>query len=97
MVMKLRKLDRRNSGYGTWKYYVNRDYGPGKKQEFLDWREWCWENWGPSKERTEYDYNDLFDGVHCSNGRWCWENNQHVSRIYLRGDEEATMFALIWF
>jgi hypothetical protein len=96
MAIKIKQLDRRNTGYATWKYHVARMYGLGKKQEFLEWREWCWETWGPSKEMSEYGTDDLFDGILCSNPHWCWENNEYTSRIYLRGDEEATLFSLKW-
>ena len=68
-----------------------------RKVKFNEMREWCWENWGPSKEMMEFDHTDLFDGVHSSNSHWCWLNDAHGRRrIYLRTDHEAELFTLRW-
>lgn len=98
---KLTKLDRRHTGYLLWQYYVERVYTvPYReaKRLFFDWREWCWEQWGPSKELNNFEYNDLFDGMHSSNPHWCWLNDSnHRCRIYLRTEQEASMFTLKWY
>lgn len=98
--LKLVKLDGRHAGYGVWKYYIERPAtfpSSNSKQIFFQWRSWCWEQWGPSKELNEYDIKDLFDGVHCSNEHWCWMNDEHGrSRIYFKNDESASMFTLQW-
>lgn len=99
--MKLTKLDGRHTGWKDWKYYIEISYSYGdvnnRKVKFNQMREWCWETWGPSKELTEYDHTDLFDGIHCSNSSWCWLNDEHGRRrIYLRTDQEAEVFTLRW-
>ena len=100
----IKKLDRRHTGYGIWKYYINKRIGIGTRdnsnQEFYRWRDWCWQNWGGSKELLEWisDYNKLtvIEKVSCQNPNWCWFNDRFNSRIYLRTDEELTMFILKW-
>ena len=95
----LKTLDKRNKGFKNWKYYVliHSSYNRPEKVLFCNMREWCWTNWGPSKELNSYDSNDLFDGVNCSNPRWCWQNDQFTTRIYLKGDAESIAFTLKWF
>lgn len=98
--MKLVTLDRRHRGYGVWKYYIERPYIQPLEQSkitFYRWREWCWTQWGASKELDEYTSDDLFDGVFSSNEHWCWSNNRNRgSRIYLKNDAAATAFTLRW-
>jgi hypothetical protein len=98
MKLKLTKLDKRNTGYGTWKFYVelkllDKNYGI----DLCNVREWCWTHWGPSKELDAYHQHDLFDGVSCSNPRWCWQHDEYRTRIYLRDEPETIAFALKWF
>ena len=98
MKLKLTKLDKRNNGYGTWKFYVelkllDKNYGV----DLCNVREWCWTHWGPSKELDAYTQHDLFDGVSCSNPRWCWQHDEYRTRIYLRDEAESIAFALKWF
>jgi|TARA_R110000868_G_scaffold45722_1_gene151500 hypothetical protein len=98
MKLKLTKLDKRNTGYGTWKFYVelkllDKNYGV----DLCNVREWCWTHWGPSKELDAYHQHDLFDGVSCSNPRWCWQHDEYRTRIYLRDEPETIAFALKWF
>lgn len=100
--MKLIELDRRHTGYGIWKWYVvpPRDYLTQdiSKFKFFEYREWCWSEWGPSKELDQYGYRDLFDGVISSSKHWCWSiiSKQGPYLIYLKGDLEANLFALRW-
>lgn len=99
--MKLTKLDGRHAGVLHWKYYVEIAFSYGdvqaRKVKFNEIREWCWITWGSSKELTDYDHYDLFDGLHCSNAYWCWMNDEHGRRrIYLRTDREAEIFTLRW-
>jgi hypothetical protein len=104
MRPKLVTLDRRNNGHGFWKYYVKADTfvpkmsvsGQSRRQYFFEWREWCWNTWGPSKEVLEFGSNDVFDNKFCSNAHWCWQNEQYVVRIYLKSDDEAALFMLRW-
>lgn len=100
-TVKLVTLDKRHSGHEHWKYYVQRPRAqPFKesKQVFHLWWEWCWQQWGSSKEMNTFDNDDLFDGVVCSNPHWSWQTDERTNRcrIYLRGDAEASMFMLSW-
>lgn len=106
--IRLVKLDKRYAGYPTWAYFVEKPYtvtynysAPvnvnNPKELFLQWRTWCWETWGPSKELQEYDYHDLFDGLNCSNAHWCWLHDVHrPPRLYFKTDADASAFALQW-
>lgn len=98
MIIKIKKLDKRNAGYDSWKYYVSFSvFNKDDKIQFYNIREWCWTHWGPSKELDAYDQHDLFDDVSCSNSRWCWQYDHDRTRIYLRGDTESIAFTLKWF
>lgn len=93
---KLVKLDRRNKGYGTFKYYVSLPFNISPKlkdrQElFCKYRNWCWEMWGPSCEIEFYDKNEEY-----SNPNWCWESNQYNIRIYLAEENNASAFTFKW-
>jgi len=108
MTRKLfKKLDKRNTGYGYWKYYINRSYYYSGNivslyqatQLYFAWREWCWQTWGGSKELDSW----LEDTRHLPNANtvghnehWCFQNNQFATRIYLRGDKELSTFLLRW-
>lgn len=102
------KLDRRHNGFHYWKYYVNRpntDYGKmltlyGSQSIFFQWREWCWAQWGPSKELDDWleDLRNphLADQYISHNEHWCFQHNQYSTRIYLRDDKELSTFLLKW-
>lgn len=98
--IKLVKLDLRHYGNKFWKYYIPQSKQlplAKSKTTFYLWREWCWAEWGGSKELHYFDNLDLFDDVASSNSHWCWSTNQaHSNRIYLRGDLEASIFTLRW-
>lgn len=102
------KVDGRHKGHPHWKYFVPRPARQAGKipyptryesmQTFFEWRRWCWETWGPSKEIDNW----LEDLIHRSvppvdnNPSWCWVADAYSERIYLRGDAELTMFLLKW-
>lgn len=98
--MKLHKLDRRHKGYPDWKYFAfSTVHIPVRDRVklFCDWREWCWQTWGASKELDSFSEHDLFDGTNSSNPHWCWLNDhQGRRRIYLRNDQDASAFSLQW-
>lgn len=95
------KIDKRNTGYGEWAYYINRhDFNPklnslDSMNQYLRWREWCWTTWGPSKELDLW-MEDRHRTTESQNPHWCWSNNQYHSRIYLRTDKELSQFLLKW-
>jgi len=95
--MKIKKLDKRNNGYGQFKYYAK-----PTSQGMHEVRAWCWDTWGSSKELGEWLGDNvslavnLFHQTHCFNKHWCWQNDQYYCRIYLRTDEELAFFQLKW-
>lgn len=98
MKFKVKKTDKRHAGHLQWMYFIESTmHNKLIRQHFFQWREWCWDQWGPSKELNRYDHDDLFDGVACSNPKWCWLTDGWRSRIYFRSESEASMFSLRWY
>jgi hypothetical protein len=95
-MIEVKKLDKRNKGCDQFKYYI-RTNGLTGPQVFHEIREWCWQTWGSSKEIFEWlnDQNRLTP-VSCQNAHWTWQNDDYYRRIYLRTDQEYTMFNLRW-
>lgn len=104
-----KRLDRRNKGYGIWSYYVNRPFSGHRnnrslidcKQQYYQWREWCWKTWGASKEIENWLEEHvspiaLTVSLECQNPHWCWQNDLYGHRIYLRSDHELSQFLLRW-
>lgn len=99
-----KKLDRRNNGHEIWKYYVNRPRSGVMQritlfeanQKFYEWRNWCWETWGPSKEITDWLEDQSNESAISQNQHWSWQRDKFSTRIYLRNDEELTFFKLRW-
>lgn len=106
MKQKLfKKLDKRNTGFNHWNYYVNRSVRntityPSlyeRQQLFFKWREWCWQTWGPSKELEDWLEDTKQDKTPTShNEHWCFQNTDYATRIYLRSDKELSLFLLKW-
>ena len=100
MKIEVRKTDKRHLANDRFKYYVDistADWAERKliMEKFFELRQWCWENWGPSREVTAYSDIEgcwLADQNHA----WSWVNDEHRARLYLCGKEEATYFALRW-
>jgi len=86
--MKLKKVDGRMNGHGTYKYCVNFNYKTA--QNFCDIRKWCWEQWGASD-----DY-EFIPKIKDPNIAWCWVNDKYTMRIYLATDKEGQWFLLKW-
>lgn len=99
------KLDRRNTGFGYWEYYINRPKRAFNsnlslyecQQTFFSWREWCWQTWGPSKELDDWleDIRQNKDAV-SHNEYWCFQNRDYSTRIYLKSNKELSLFLLKW-
>ena len=47
--MKIKKLDRRHTGYGTYKFLIE-FLQRSEFEKFFEARNWCWETWGPGCE-----------------------------------------------
>ena len=86
--IKLKKLDKRNNGYGEFRFYI--EYPQSQFQEFIKVRNWAWEQWGPSCE-LDFWYKDK-----SINPAWCWLVDEWRIRLYFKSDTEAQWFILKW-
>jgi hypothetical protein len=89
------KLDRRYTGYRLFTHYVAPVWTSSLKDklEFLMWRKWCWETFGPGMERDmalELGSNQ-FDVC-----RWGWHTKDGKIRIYFASEKELSQFCLLW-
>lgn len=102
--MEIKKLDKRNVGYGNFKYYVKFSILLNAKSNlnFHEVRAWCWDTWGASKELSEWledNYQRKSNPIKpqiCQNDHWAWQNDNYYCRIYLRTDQEMVFFRLRW-
>ena len=85
--MKAKKLDRRNVGYGDFKFSVS--FVSKEEQKFCDVREWAWQQFGPSCE-MDFWYKT---GKKSS---WCWINDRYRTAIYFNSEKEYQWFILKW-
>lgn len=86
--MKLKKLDRRMNGFGNFTHFV--DFRKAERKQFLEIRNWCWEQWGPSAELEHWD--KIEDG----NPAWAWDNREYDMRIYLAEQQQVSWYILRW-
>ena len=84
--MRRMKLDRRMNGYGDFKYTVRFTFS--EREKFCEIREWCWEQWGASREFNLWDAT--------KNPAWCWNMDQYRIQIYFAGEGEYQWFLLKW-
>lgn len=103
------KMDGRYKGYPSWHYFVARPSRQLGKvnyptryesmQTFFEWRHWCWDTWGASKELHHWMEDTILRvGIIPvdQNPHWTWVSDSTNDRIYLRGDSELTLFLLKW-
>ena len=86
MNYQITQLDRRHNGHLEYKYMVSpvfRDYHESRRM-LTELRNWCWATYGPG--------SDL--GWPGTSKIWAWDTDHGNKRIYLKGDEELTMFKL---
>ena len=99
MTIKVKKLDKRNNGYGKFKYVIHSNSLYNK--EFFEIRAWMWETWGASKELKDWLVDARFilandELLGCQNEHWSWQNDEYARRLYLRTDKELVLFRLRW-
>lgn len=90
--LKLKKLDRRHTGYQFFKYLVE-FIGTERSLGLAKYRNYCWSQFGPGvdvatfrkwineltvEERLEYSINEA----------WAWQDQDYVTRLYIKGDQE---------
>jgi len=90
--MKIREIDGRNALYEHFKWQIKLDV-----KSFLDVRDWCYTTWGPA---VEYQWwNEFGKDRGCE--YWSFDTFDVKRRarsaiIYLKGDQELSLFHLKW-
>lgn len=84
--MKLKKLDKRNKGYGHYKFMAS-FRNKFEQEKFFQVRNWCWEQWGPS---SELEFSEI------RNSAWAWLVDEWEMKIYIATDKEYQWFLLRW-
>ncbi len=85
--MRLKKLDRRMNGYGNFKY-ATKFRRRADQDKFIEIRNWCWEQWGPSCELEFWNEQ--------RNPAWAWAMTEFETKIYVASEKEASWFTLRW-
>jgi hypothetical protein len=96
--MRIIKLDRRHTGYSKFSYFVepvfNVRYGKDEGlEDFLAWRTWCWQVWGPGMElrfAMENRVRPLPDVV------WAWQTEFRNTKLFFKTEAEASAFVFQW-
>ena len=74
-----------------FKYIIDFAHGANGYAERInglsDARDWCWQTWGPSRE-----VDNIYIGR--VERRWAWATDHYNIRLYLKDDEELTLFKL---
>lgn len=86
--MKVKKTDRRTSGHEDFKRFV--EFSNDEQEKFINCRNWCWDQWGPSCEL------EFWETIKNKNPAWCWLVDNWRIRIYLATEKEAQWFYLRW-
>jgi hypothetical protein len=90
--MIVTKLDQRYSGWYVYPYMVEplkgTRYSLDRRNEFLVWRTWCWDAFGPGMER---DFAVAAD----EKPVWAWYSENAKFRIYVT-EPALTLFKLKW-
>jgi hypothetical protein len=85
--LKLKKLDARMSGHGSFTHFMEYKFNDSAK--FINCRNWCWQQWGPSCELEFW-----FKNKDTANQHWCWMMDQWRVRVYFKTEAEAQWFGL---
>ena len=96
--MKVTTLDKRHTGYGKFKYYVDTHSGPANSVILHRWREWCWEVFGPGIElRFAIAENTMANimGIELPS-RWAWQTEFGNFKLYFKDDETMSAFLFQW-
>lgn len=91
MNYKVKRLTRQYNGFTHFKYLIQ-PTAPNvviTRQQLVEWREWCWTMWGPSRELL-WAITGAPDAV------WSWDTEHGHRRIYLKSDAELVLFQLKW-
>jgi len=99
--MQLNKLDGRHTGRTWFSHYVTSSPTLSAReiriQEFINWRNWCQETFGPGCERN---WATNYRVVHGVAPRWGWITDERIvgtfPRLYLATEAEVSLFTLKW-
>ena len=93
--MKIKKLDKRMTGYGDFTHCADFTLHKDDRKKFAEARRWCVEQWG---ESVEYDLWESYEEFR--NPAWSWErgeyNKSYRCRLFLASEKEAQWFSLKW-
>lgn len=96
--LKLKKLDRRHTGYTHFKYLVE-FVGTQRSLYLSKYRSYCWTQFGPGVDVTTFrkwvnslSKEEIKD--YAVNEHWAWHDQEYVCRIYIKGDEELLIMKL---
>lgn len=100
-MIEIRKTDKRHTGSGHFAYVLEVKGNPGKfdpagrMAEFNQVREWAWQTWGASCDRSHW--LTMNNGYRFPvNTHWCWHTEFNELKIYLASDKEVTWAKLKW-
>jgi len=101
---KVKKMDRRMTGYPFMRYHVEFGVGGshymphhGRLEEFYKVMRWCIEQYGPSRP-----YNDLVEAIDHKmeaediNPTWTWIRDQFRTKIMFADKEQAAHYTLVF-
>ena len=103
MKYKVTKLDKRHTCHRIMKYYVEvlpTIWGIDNRIEmFKEYRNWCWERFGPGVERKWITVGPVDAGPNgqcemVSKNTWAWHTEYEEMRIYFKSDAELAFFTL---
>lgn len=86
---RVKQLTRQYNGFNHYKWLIECGV-PDETQnrhELADWRDWCWQTWGPSREL-------LWAITRPPVPVWAWDTEFRHRRIYLKSDAELALFQL---
>jgi hypothetical protein len=89
MTYKVKRLTKQYNGYGYFKHLIQPTAFNvvTTRQQLAEWREWCWDTWGPGRELL-WSIAETPDAV------WSWDTDHSNRRIYLKSDAELLLFQL---
>jgi hypothetical protein len=95
MNYTINKLDRRHKGFASFTHYIMPVWSSqlADKLKFFEWRNWCWETFGPGMER---EMAIEFRLLHDADLRWAWHTNNGAKRLYFKSEKEVAWFNLKW-
>lgn len=98
VLQKLKKLDRRHTGYEYFKYFIE-FYGSNRSLQLSKLRNFCWGQFGPGVDVATFRrwFLDLSEDEikeFAINEHWAWQDQDYVSRIYIKGNEELLIMKL---